>query len=45
MRYLFLLAAITLSGCGQKGALYLPKDAPKPAQAQVETTTEGQPQG
>ncbi|NVK36525.1 MAG: lipoprotein [Gammaproteobacteria bacterium] len=49
MRYLILLAVLILSGCGQKGALYLPQE--KVAAPQVEqsksaadtSTTQGQP--
>lgn len=45
MRYWILLVAITLGGCGQKGALYLPEKASKPAQTQTATSEQGQPQG
>ena len=29
MRYLVILAVLIAAGCGQKGALYLPTEAPK----------------
>ncbi|MGK0443251.1 MAG: putative small lipoprotein YifL [Bermanella sp.] len=52
MRYLIILAVFTLSGCGQKGALFLPQDKPHtlPAEQQSQSkadtsTTQGQPQG
>lgn len=45
MRYLILLAVLTLSGCGQKGDLYLPQDNPQTMpQSQASTsTTQSQP--
>lgn len=51
MRYLILLAVLILSGCGQKGALFLPHDKTQSApvtQPQLDddmSTTQGQPQG
>ena len=33
-----LLAALCLSGCGQKGPLYLPDEEPATAPAETETT-------
>ncbi|PSV24820.1 MULTISPECIES: lipoprotein [unclassified Photobacterium] len=30
---IFVLATLTLAGCGQSGALYMPKDAPQQEQA------------
>lgn len=52
MRYLILLAVLTLSGCGQKGALFLPQDKPQtlsaeqtPSSKADTSTTQGQPQG
>jgi len=44
MRYWILLAVMTLSGCGQKGALYLPKETQSPQTEAVSTET-GQTQG
>ncbi len=49
MRYLILLAVLILSGCGQKGALYLPQEkatAPQteqPKSTADTSTTQGQP--
>jgi predicted small lipoprotein YifL len=45
MRYLILLAVLILSGCGQKGALYLPQDKPQtmPQSEAATSTTQGQP--
>jgi predicted small lipoprotein YifL len=47
MRYLIILAVLTLCGCGQKGALYLPQDKPQttPESETATSTTQGQPQG
>lgn len=50
MRYLIFLAVMTLAGCGQKGALYLPKDPAKETpvvsatkSTPAKSTTQGQP--
>jgi len=46
MRYWILLAVITLAGCGQKGALYLPKEKAPSAQSETTMSTDsGQTQG
>ncbi|RCS72166.1 hypothetical protein FM109_03650 [Vibrio casei] len=34
---LFMLALTALAGCGQTGPLYLPEDAPKPANTEAVT--------
>ncbi|MGR6871857.1 LPS translocon maturation chaperone LptM [Pseudomonas sp. HK3] len=43
MRYLMILAVLTLCGCGQKGDLYLPQDTSQSDAAM--STTQGQPRG
>ncbi|WP_349632028.1 LPS translocon maturation chaperone LptM [Bermanella sp. WJH001] len=43
MRYLIILAVLILTGCGQKGALYMPQDKPQSDNAM--STSQGQPQG
>ena len=39
-RISLLLAALLLAACGQKGALYIPEDAPPVEQEQTEPETD-----